>query len=167
MKTSILLMTGLVALGLGACSATTGSVAKSMAGQAAMQAAASKSAQPATAAAVEAPAVDTSMDCAALTEEMTEVDAIIAASNKTINGAGTADIAGKAAAAGASQAALHTGAAGALARVPFGGLFAKSAMDSVANSGQKKVAKAQSELQSANLRKATLTGLYAGKNCAS
>jgi len=167
MKTSILLITSLMAFSLSACGATTGGVAKSMAKQADMKSVSSKISPTDAAATAQAPIVNTAMDCAALTTEMAEVDAIIAASNKTLSGSGRADVAGKVTATGASQAMLHSGAAGALAKVPFGGLFAKSAMDTVANSGRKKAETAQADLQSANLRKASLSGLYAGKNCGS
>jgi len=167
MKTSTLLITGLTALSLSACGATTGGMAKSMAKQAAVNTVSSKVTSTAAPSTVQAPNVDSTMDCAALSTEMAEVDAIIDAANKTLGNSGRANVAGQVAATGASQAALHSGAAGALAKVPFGGLFAKSAMDAVANSGKKKAEKAQADLQNANLRKANLSGLYAGKNCAS
>jgi len=167
MKTSTLLISGLIAIFLSACGATTGGVAKSIAKQAAMKSVSSKVSPTAAPATVQAPAVDSNMDCAVLATEMAEVDATIMAANKTLGNSGAATIAGQAAATGASQAALHSGAAGALAKVPFGGLFAKSAMNAVANSGKKKTEQAQADLQNANLRKASLSGLYVGKNCGS
>jgi len=166
MKTPTLLITGLTALSLSACGATTGGIAKSMAKQTAVSSVTSKVTPTAAPAAVQAPIIDGTMDCAALTTEMAEVDATIMAANKILGNSGSANLAGQVAATGASQAALHSGAAGALAKVPFGGLFAKSAMDVVANSGKRKAEQAQADLQNANLRKASLTGLYAGKNCA-
>lgn len=156
-----------MALSLSACGATTGGIAKSMAKQAAVKSVSSKVSPTAAPAAVQAPVINGDMDCAALTTEMAEVDAIIATSNKTLGNSGRANVTGKVAATGASQAALHSGAAGAIAKVPFGGLFAKAAMDKVANSGAKKAEQAQADLQNANLRKASLSGLYAGKDCAS
>lgn len=167
MKEFKFLMTGLLAVSLSACGATTGGLAKSMAKKAAVQTASSQLSPTSEPAIAQFPAVDSHMDCAALTVELAKVDAIIIESNGTINGSGSADMAGNIAAAGASQAALHNGAASALAKVPFGGLFAKKAMDTMANSGAKKVEQAQADLQAANLHKASLTGLYAGKNCAS
>lgn len=167
MKEFKILMTGLLAVSLSACGATTGGLAKSMAKKAAIQSVSSQSPTTSAPTTAQLPVVDGHMDCAALTVELAKVDRIINASNETIAGSGGANIAGKAAAAGASQAALHTGAASALAKVPFGGLFARKAMDTVANSGAQKVEQAQADLQNANLHKASLSGLYAGKNCAS
>lgn len=167
MKTSTLLITSLMALSLSACGATTGSIAKSMAKQAAVNSVSSKVSPTPTVSAVQAPVVDSTMDCAALTVQMAEVDAAIMTANQTLGNSGRANVAGKVAATGASQAALRSGATGAIAKVPFGGLFAKAAMDRVANSGEKKAAQAQADLQNANLRKASLSGLYAGKDCAS
>jgi len=167
MKPTILIMSGLLAVSLSACGATTGGLAQSMAKQAAIGAVTSNNASTAAPIATQVVSVDSSMDCAALAKEISDVDAIIFASNETISGSGGSNIAGGLAAAGASQAAAHSGAAQALAKVPFGGLFAKKAMDSVANAGRKKVEAAQADLQNANMRKASLSGLYAGKNCAS
>lgn len=167
MKELTLLMTGVMAVSLAACGATTGGLAQSLATKAALQSVSSADSTPSTAATAQLPMVDSHMDCAALTAELATVDAIITASNDTIHGAGGTNLAGQVAATGASQAALHSGAASALAKVPFGGFFAKKAMDTVANSGAKKMEQAQADLQNANLHKASLTGLYAGKNCAS
>lgn len=167
MKAYTLLMTGLLAVSLSACGATTGGLTQTLAKKAAMQSVSSQVSTTSTSATGQLPVVDSHMDCAVLTTELAKVDAIISASNETIAGSGRANVAGRAAATGASQAALHSGAASALAKVPFGGLFARKAMDSVANSGTKKVERAQADLQNANLRKASLSGLYAGKNCAS
>lgn len=167
MKEFKILMTGLLAVSLSACGATTGGLAKSMAKKAAIQSASSQLSLTSAPATAQFSAIDSHMDCAALTVELAKVDVIISESNNTIDGAGSADMAGKMAATGASQAALHSGAVSALAKVPFGSLFAKKAMDTMANSGAKKVEQAQADLQNANLHKASLSGLYAGKNCAS
>ena len=166
MKTSTLLITSLAALSLSACGATTGGMAKSMAKNAAVKSV-TKASPTSAPASVQSPMVNSNMDCAALTTQMAEVDATIMAANKTLGNSGTANFAGQAAAAAGSQVALQNGAAGALAKVPFGGLFAKAAVDRVANSGKRKAEKAQADLQAANLRKASLSGLYAGKNCGS
>jgi len=167
MKSTTLIFTGLLALSLSACGATTGGLAQSMAKQAAIGAVTSNTSTATAPVAVQAVSIDSSMDCAALTQEIKEVDAIILASNETISGSAGSNLASGLAATGASQVATRTGAAQALAKVPFGGLFAKKAMDSVANAGLKKVEAAQVDLQNANMRKASLSGLYAGKNCAS
>lgn len=167
MKELTLLMTGLMAVSLSACGATTGGLTQSLATKAAMQSMSSTESTSSAPATARLSMEDSQMDCAALTAELANVDAIITESNDIIQGAGGANVAGQVAATGASQAALHSGAASALAKVPFGGFFAKKAMDTVANSGAKKVEQAQVNLQNANLHKAGLTGLYAGKNCAS
>lgn len=167
MKDFKLLMTGLLAVSLSACGATTGGLTQSLAKKAAMQSVSSQVSTSSAPAAVQFTAIDSHMDCAALTVELAKVDAIINESNETIAGAGSANMAGQVAATGASQAALHSGAASALAKVPFGGLFAKKAMDTMANAGARKVEQAEADLQTANLHKASLSGLYAGKDCAS
>lgn len=167
MKPTLLIISGLTAISLSACGATTGGLAQSMAKQAAIGAVTSNTPTTAAPVAMQSVSVDNSMDCFALTKEISDVDAIILASNETISGSGSSNLAGGLAAAGASQAAASSGAAQALAKVPFGGLFAKKAMDSVANAGRKKVEAAQADLQNATMRKASLSGLYAGKNCGS
>jgi len=167
MKTSSLLILGLAGLSLSACGATSGGVAQSLAQQAAMRAV---TPTPAQAVAAESeitadPIVVADAKCETIAVKMAEADATIANSQAIIAGAGQSNMAGQAAAAGASQAAIHSGAAGALAKVPFGGFFAKAAMDTAANSGRKKAEAAQKELDKATLRKAKLSGLYAGRNC--
>lgn len=167
MKKSTLVIIGVLAMSLTACGGTTGGLAKSMAKKAAMNKISSAPAPDSAPVSVAPPVLDGMMDCTALAKDIRETDAIIAAANKTLGNSGQADLAGQLAATGASQAALHSGAANALAKVPFGGLFAKKAMDSAANAGRKKAEKAKADLRSAQLRKASLSGLYTGKNCAS
>lgn len=163
MKTSTLLFSSILALSLSACGATTGGLAKSMAKQAAVSSVSAKASPEVISA---APEIDTIMNCAALTTEMAEVDALIEANSQTIAGSGSSELAGQVAATAASQTAIRSGATKALAKVPFGGLFAKSAADSVSKSSRKKIKRARADLEAANLRKASLAGLYAGKNCA-
>jgi len=173
MKRSTVLITSVLALSLSACGATTGGVTKSLAKQAAISTISQQIQNQENMATLTEPApatvqpVEADKKCVTLAAQIAETDEIIAQATTTIDGAGGANIAGQAAAAGASQLALQNGAAGALAKVPFGGLFARSAMNSIANSGKKKVEKAQKSLNKAKLRKARLSGLYAGKNCAS
>jgi len=104
-----------------------------------------------------------SPQCREIATKMAATDARIESANVTINGG--ENIAGQAAASVATQAALHNGAASVISKVPFGGLFAKAAMDSAANSGKKKIAKAQKDLSKATLQRAKLEGMYAGKGC--
>ena len=166
MKTTSLLILGLAGLSLSACGATSGGLAQSLAQQAATKAVAPSSSAPATQTTTVAEAdLPTDAKCEVIAAKMAEADAVIANSNEVISGAAQSQAAGQAVTSGASTAAVHTGAAGALARVPFGGFFAKAAMDTMANSGQKKAEKAQKELDKAVLRKAKLSGLYAGRNC--
>lgn len=167
MKTTSLIILGLTGLSLSACGATSGGLAQSLAQKAAVQAVTSPSTQSPSmqTAAIAEPVIAKDAKCETIALKMAETDATIDESNMIISGAAQGNVAGQAVAAGASQAALHTGAAGALARVPFGGLFAKAAMDTVANSGKKKAEAAQKQLEKATLRKAKLSGLYAGRNC--
>ncbi|RKQ68920.1 hypothetical protein DES40_1695 [Litorimonas taeanensis] len=182
-KTAQFLLASALAVSLSACGASTGGLAKSLAKDAAMKTVSNQvSPQTVAPSVVSAPLPDaaasteptptpivrrakTNKKCKAIAEEMNEIDANIVAYTEIINNGGSS-LAGQAAATGASHAAVHSGAANALMKVPFGGLFAKSAIDSLANSGAKKVEKAQKDLEKANLRKATLTGLYTGKDCA-
>jgi|GEM_PF-2770898 len=166
MKMSSLIITGLLAGSLSACGASIGGLAQSMAKKAAVDAASAKIAPQETtqtAVVTEVPEIDSSMDCAALSAEIQETDAAITAANETLGGSAAANVKSDAVNAGASYALAKTGAAGAVSRVPFGGLFAKSAKDAVAKSDQKKIEQAKTDLQNANMRKASLTGLYAGK----
>ncbi len=167
MKSSSLLILGLAGLSLSACGATSGGVTQSLAQQAGMRAVSPTPVQsaPVQTAIAPDPVIAADAKCETIAVKMAEADATIAKSNAVITGAEQSDMAGQIAVAGASQAAVHSGAAGALARVPFGGLFAKAAMDTAATSGRKKAEAAQRELDKATLRKAKLSGLYAGKNC--
>jgi len=103
--------------------------------------------------------------CKKVALKMAELDARIAIANETISKGNGANMAGQAAAAAASQGAMHAGAAQVIGKVPFGGLFAKAAMDKVANSGKKKIAKAQKDIQKATLERAKLEGKFSGLNC--
>lgn len=166
------------AVSLTACGASTGGFASAMAQKAVSEAVASKMAadEPVvteintSTTTVMTPSetsllvdADLSPECQKIATKMTETNARITSANEVI-GSGQG-IGGQAAAAAASQAAVHGGAAQVISKVPFGGLFAKAAMDSVANSGKKKVAKAQKDLEKATLERAKLEGIYAGKGC--
>lgn len=169
LKTSKLILGGLAAISLSACGATTGGVAKSMAKQAAVQTARTavmpETQTPVTASQSHMATLDPQANCASLSAELTAVNADIIAANQTLETAGGSDFASRSAVAGLSQAAVRGGASRALSKVPFGRMFAKSAIDSVADSARMEAEKAEADLQNANLRKANLTGLYAGKGC--
>jgi len=165
MKTSTFLMISLMAISLSACGATTGGVAKSQAQQAAVKPVSSELVTPQTSETLETSTTDTfahdaNMDCAALSSKMVELDTIISSSNTLIAKSESSEMTNNLAKAGASRMASK-----ALSKVPFAGMFAKSAVDSLTKSERVKMEQAQINLLDANLRKANLSGLYAGKNC--
>ena len=165
MKVTQLIIIGFAGLSVSACGATTGGVAKSIAQKSAVNAVTSKVVSAPTTEVVQRPTLDTSfqdvsMDCAALTTQMAELDTTIEASNVVIAESESSKMTNDLAKAGASAAASK-----ALSKIPFAGMFAKSAVKNVMNQDQVKLEKAQLDIQDANLRKANLSGLYAGKNC--
>lgn len=164
MKTVKLSLIGAFAISLSACGATTGGLAQSMAKQAAMETVTSKvSTATTTETSTVAQPVDTMASCESLKLQLDETNAIITASNETLSSSG-GNVASQLATTGATEAAVRTGV---ISKVPFGGFLAKAAKDTVENSNKKKIEQAQANLNAANLRKAELSGLYAGKNCAS
>ena len=161
MKVTQLIIIGFAGLSVSACGATTGGVAKSIA----QKSVTSKVVSAPSTELVQRPALDTSfqdvsMDCAALTTQMAELDSTIEASSVVIAESESSKMTNDLAKAGASAAASK-----ALSKIPFAGMFAKSAVKNVMNQDQVKLEKAQLDIQDANLRKANLSGLYAGKNC--
>jgi len=165
MKITQSIIIGLMGLSVSACGATTGGVAKSIAQKTAVNAVSSKIVTAPTTEAVQTSAIDTSfqdasIDCATLTAQMTELDSTIEASNAVITNSESSKMTDDLTQKGMSMAASK-----ALSSVPFAGLFAKSAVKSVMGQNQVKLEEAQLNLQDANLRKANLSGLYAGKNC--
>ena len=178
---NLLIITTALSL-LSACGATTGglqnAVAQKVASQAVTSAMASRNSGVVTPEAIETTAVETTIDaqsvtpvqvskkCASIATKLAALDLEIDEANNVIVGANGSNVAGGLAASVATQGALHGGAAQVIGKVPFGGLFAKAAMDGMANSGKKKIAKAQRKIQKATLEKAKLEGMYAGKGCA-
>ena len=169
------LILGAAAVSMTACGATTNGLGKAMAQKAAAQAVASQlaakeSPDDVTTATVTTQTTTTSVaslnmapECQAIANKVADVDARISAANDIINGGNS--VGGEMAASVASTAAVHSGAAQVMAKVPFGGLFAKAAMDGVAKSGEKKMKNAQKDLNKATLERAKLEGMYAGKGC--
>ena len=157
MKSSTLIIVSALALSLGACGATTGSLTQTMAQKAATTAMTQSVERSET---VESETVtvdpfDASEDCEALTVQMAELDTTITDSQKVIESGGS-NVAANVATTGVTHAALHAGAAGAIAKVPFGGFLAKSAMDAPAKAAKKRVKKAEKALKKAELKKAQL-----------
>jgi len=120
-----------------------------------------------TAVAAEAPlqvsyAGDASMDCAGIAAESVRMDQVIAQANGQISGAD-----GSARGAGLAQTVAVEGLArsGALARMPGIGMFANQAANMARQRGEAVKAQAANTIQTANTRKALLSGLYAGKSC--
>lgn len=170
-----ILILGTATVSMTACGATTNGLGKALAQKAASQAvasqlAANKSPDEDATTTVITQTTTTSIaslnmepECQAIATKVAAVDARISAANDVINGGNNVE--GEAAVSVASTAAAHSGAAQVIGKVPFGGLFAKTAMDSVAKSGKKKVKKAKKELSKATLERAKLEGMYAGKGC--
>jgi len=100
---------------------------------------------------------DSKLTCEQIAAESAEMDQLIAEANQTKSGQHMANVGTSV----ASHAALHSGALGS---VPFLG-----SMMGAANSlqGAQKVSaqNADQVIQQANMRKATLSGLYSGKDC--
>jgi hypothetical protein len=165
-------------LSLAACGATTNGLGKALAQKAASQAITAQMASDepmitettTTSTTVVMPATTTNIaslnmapECQAIATKVAAVDARILAANEILNGGD--NVAGQAVASVATQAAVHNGAAQVIGKVPFGGLFAKAAMDGVSNSGKKKAKRATKDLNKATLERAKLEGMYAGKGC--
>ena len=110
---------------------------------------------------VSAPTGDAAKTCEQIKAEIAETDAAFttaeAATGRTIE----SDVTGAAVSYGMSKAVTS----GALAKVPFGGLFAKKAVKAKEKAAAKKRAEAEMAMQNANMRKSTLMGVYAGKGC--
>jgi hypothetical protein len=110
---------------------------------------------------VSVPTGDAAKTCEQIKSEIAETDTVFAtaevASGRTIEG----DVTNAAVSYGMSKAVTS----GALAKVPFGGMFAKRAVKAKAKAEAKKRAEAELAMQNANMRKSTLMGVYAGKGC--
>jgi hypothetical protein len=105
---------------------------------------------------------DASMDCAGIAAESVRMDQVIAQANGQINGAD-----GSARGAGLASTVAVEGLArsGALARMPGIGMFANQASNMARQRSEAVKAQAANTIQTANTRKALLSGLYAGKSC--
>ena len=165
MKPSHLLFAGVAALSLTACGATTGGVAQTLAQQQTLKQVATIAA-PTTkvetqSLSVPAEALDGDASCETLMAQMAAEDTKIAEATQLIEG--SKDTMSKQ----VGKMALNQGASRALKSVPFGGLFAKSVVKTATESGKVNAELAQANMNEANMRKAQLSGLYAGKGCGS
>lgn len=165
MKSQNILITGLAALSLSACGATTGGVAKSLAEKTAVPASSKQDDIMLAVDVIPEPTLDAvkltgnEMGCETLVAELKQTEDVIQSSNEILTKSESNKMANELAKAGASKLANK-----ALSNVPFVGMFAKRSVTQVMNRGVD-IQQTQATLQEANLRKATLTGMYAGKNC--
>jgi hypothetical protein len=105
---------------------------------------------------------DAGMDCTAIATESARMDQLIATANGQISGAD-----GSARGAGLASTVAVEGMArsGMLAKMPGVGMFANQAANMARQKGEAVKAQAAATVQTANTRKALLSGLYAGKAC--
>ena len=105
---------------------------------------------------------DAGMDCTAIATESGRMDQVIATANGQISGAD-----GSARGAGLASTVAVEGLArsGMLAKMPGVGMFANQAASMARQRGEAVKAQAAQTVQTANTRKALLSGLYAGKSC--
>lgn len=105
---------------------------------------------------------DAQMDCAALTAEISRMEAIMGISNdEAAKAQGTA----RAAELGASvgiNAALYSGALG---KVPGLGMFGNAAAGMAKQRAAAKEAEAKEQIRTAEMRRSMLIGMHAGKSC--
>ncbi len=107
-------------------------------------------------------AADASMDCAGIAAESVRMDQVIAQANGQISGA---DGSARGASLVSTVAVEGLARSGALARMPGIGMFANQAASMARQRGEAVKAQAANTIQTANTRKALLSGLYAGKSC--
>ena len=105
---------------------------------------------------------DASMDCTAIAAESVRMDQVIAQATGQINGASGSQQASGLAGALAVQGLAHSGV---LAKMPGVGMFANQAANMAKQRGEAVKAQAAATIQTANTRKALLSGLYSGKAC--
>jgi len=105
---------------------------------------------------------DASMDCAAITAEVTRMDQFVLAANAQASKAEGQAQGANLGAAVAVQGMLRTGL---LARVPGAGQFANQAANAARQRAEQVKAQAAADIQTASTRKALLSGLYSGKAC--
>jgi len=105
---------------------------------------------------------DAGMDCTAIATESARMDQVIATATGQINGAD-----GSARGAGLASTVAVEGLArsGMLAKMPGVGMFANQAAGLARQRSESVKAQAGQTIQTANTRKALLSGLYSGKAC--
>lgn len=105
---------------------------------------------------------DAAMDCTAIAVESARMDQLIAQANGSVSGE---DGAARGAGLASTLAVEGLARSGALARVPGLGMFASQAQGMAQRNAEAKKAQAAQTIQTANTRKALLSGLYSGKAC--
>ena len=105
---------------------------------------------------------DAGMDCTAVAIESARMDQIIATANGQMAGA---DGSAQGARLASTVAMEGLARSGMLAKMPGVGMFANQAAGMARQRGESVKAQAAATVQTANTRKALLSGLYAGKSC--
>jgi len=105
---------------------------------------------------------DASMDCTSIAAESVRMDQVIAQANGSAAGA---DGAARGAGLASTVAVEGLARSGALAKMPGIGMFANQAANFSRQRAEAKKAEAANTIQTANTRKALLSGLYSGKAC--
>ena len=106
---------------------------------------------------------DGAMTCEQMNAEVARMDQIVATSNQAAGGAQGAATAANLGATVAIEGALRTGVLG---RVPGLGMFANGAANLARQNAEAKQKAAEETIRTATTRRALMTGLYQGKNCA-
>ena len=105
---------------------------------------------------------DASMDCAAIAAESVRMDQVI---TQAMGQNAGADGAARGAGLASTVAVEGLARSGMLARMPGVGMFANQAANMARQHSEAVKAQAANTIQTANTRKALLSGLYAGKSC--
>lgn len=105
---------------------------------------------------------DASLDCAAIAAEMARMDSVIVGAGGQITSANGQAQAANLGASVAVNGALYSGALG---KVPGLGMFANKAAQLAQKRAADKAKEQEAVIQTANARKALLTGLFQGKSC--
>ena len=105
---------------------------------------------------------DASLDCAGVTAEMGRMDSLILAAGGQISSANGQAQAANLGASAAINGALYSGALG---KVPGLGMFANKAAQLAQKRAADKAKAQEAVIQTANARKALLTGIFQGKSC--
>lgn len=161
-KIALGLLVGATFMTLGACGATTGGVAKTVAAPAVVEKTTVTKTTVVAPATVKVGKVNSDTSCEQLTVKMAQIDAEMADNQAIIEKVEGGQFATGAAEAGVAQGVAMSGVA---SKVPFGGMFANSLIGAKGKSDRKKAAKAKKALVKSTYERAKVEGLYAGKGC--